>query len=893
MDKVYNPAGVEEKWIEVWQKSKVFSAKIDKSKKPFTVVIPPPNITGALHMGHALNNTLQDIIIRYHKMKGDNAYWVVGTDHGGIATQNVMEKVLKNEGVLKNEIGREEFLKRMWKWYDECGNTILSQLKKLGCSIDFSKENIRFTMDEERTRAVVRAFYELWKDGLIYRGKRMINWCVRCYTALSDIEVEYEEEKSKLWYIKYFLEDGSSYITVATTRPETMLGDSAVCVNPTDQRYTDYVGRYVILPLVNRKIKIIADERVDKSFGTGAVKITPAHDPLDWEIAKTHDLEVIKVISDDGRMINCPSKYAGMKVLKAREEVVKDLESNGYLLKEEEYVHNVGRCYRCSNTIEPLISEQWFVKTAPLAQKAIEVIVKDEIKFYPEKWKKMVLDWLNNIEDWCISRQIWWGHRIPAYYCKNCSKDGLVFNEKGELLRVIMEKGAKPMVYETHPPFCPVCGSSEIVQDPDVLDTWFSSALWPFSVFGWPKKTEEISYFYPTSVLVTGYEILYLWVARMIMSGLFHTSNIPFSKVYVHGIVRDKHGQKMSKSKGNVIDPVDMMKKYGTDAMRFTIAINSLGGKDIPFSETAIIGGRNFINKIYNVSRFVLMNVKDDENYTLKLEELDISDRWILTRMSYVRNEYIKKMDEYLISEALDLVYGFVWDEFCDWYIEISKMYLNTPKRIVKLSVILEVIKNSIKMLHPFIPFVTEEIYSNLKKYLKEDKEFLVYTNISKICEIYDENAVCDITAVMDVIREIRTLRSEFAIHPGKEIDIVVCCGEEDRDFIKRFEDFVKHLARVKNIEYANSFRERSIKGYARGYKIFVRIDGDIDVEKQKSRITKEIENIVKSLEKFNDKLSNADFIEKAPASEVERIKTLVEENKKKLDKLKEMISDV
>lgn len=894
MEKVYNPLFVEEKWINQWQKEGVFSQKIDKSKKPFTVVIPPPNITGALHMGHALNNTLQDIIIRYHRMKGENTYWVVGTDHGGIATQNVMEKILKTEGILKNDIGREVFLDRMWKWYDECGNTILNQLKKLGCAIDFSKENVRFTMDDERSHAVRTAFYQLWKEGLIYRGKRMINWCPRCYTALSDIEVEYQEEKSKLWYIKYPLEDNSGYITVATTRPETMLGDTAVCVNPKDERYRNYIGRYLVLPLVGRRIKIIADERIDMSFGTGAVKITPSHDPLDLEIAQDHELESVVVISDDGRMINCPKKYEGMKVLKAREEIVNDLYMAGFIEKEEPYTHNVGKCYRCDNYIEPLVSEQWFVKTKPLAEKAIEVIVNDKVRFYPDKWKKMVLDWLNQIEDWCISRQIWWGHRIPAYYCRDCSGDGLVFNDKGEIIRIIMEKGAKPIVSDTKPVICPNCGSIDIVQDPDVLDTWFSSALWPFSVFGWPKKTKELEYFYPTSVLVTGYEILYLWVARMIMSGLFHIGDIPFSKVYVHGIVRDKHGQKMSKSKGNVIDPLDMMSKYGTDAMRFTIAINSIGGKDIPFSENSIIGGRNFINKIYNASRFVLMNVKDNEKYFFNLDELDLSDRWILSRLCGVFIDYKRLMDEYMISEALDKVYGFIWDEFCDWYIEISKMYLNNlNKRRIKIAVILDVLKSSLKMLHPFTPFVTEEIYQSLKRYFNEDFKFIIESKYHIHTELKDSKAVWDMEILKEVIKEIRTIRSEFSIHPAKEIDVFLSSEKQNIDFIRNYEDYIKHLAKVKNIQYYSINNVKTIRGFAKGYEIYVVIDGDMDIEKQKLRILKEIDNISNSVVRWKNTLSNPNFTRKAPSEEVERLEKLVNENTLKLEKLKKMIAQL
>ncbi|MCX7905652.1 MAG: valine--tRNA ligase [Elusimicrobiales bacterium] len=893
MEKVYNPSYVEEKWIDRWQKSKIFSPNIDKTKKPFTVVIPPPNITGALHMGHALNNTLQDIIVRYHRMKGENTYWVVGTDHGGIATQNVMEKILKKENVNKNDIGRENFLKRMWSWYRECGDTILNQLKKLGCSIDFSKENVRFTMDEERTKAVISAFYQLWKNDLIYRGKRMINWCPRCYTALSDIEVEYEEEKSKLWYIRYYLEDKTGYIVVATTRPETMLGDTAVCVNPLDERYKNLIGKYLILPIVGRKIKVIADERIDMGFGTGAVKITPAHDPLDYEIAQKHFLDLVVVISDDGRMINCPDKYLGMKIFKAREEIVGDLKNSNLIEKEEDYVHNVGKCYRCNSHIEPLVSEQWFVKTKPLAQKAIEVINSNKIEFYPEKWKKMLLEWLINIEDWCISRQIWWGHRIPAYYCKTCSNKGIITNSKGEVVKIIMEKGAKPIVSEIKPANCPECGSIDLVQDPDVLDTWFSSALWPFSVFGWPKQTEQLKYFYPTSVLVTGYEILYLWVARMIMSGLFHMNEIPFSKVYVHGIVRDRHGQKMSKSKGNVIDPLEIMQKYGTDAMRFTLAINAGSGKDIPFSENSIVGGRNFINKLYNVSRFLFINIKDEKENELQINNLDLSDKWILSRLYNVYSNYQRLMNEYMLSEALDLIYGFVWDEFCDWYIELSKIYLSGNERIQKISIILNVIKNSIKMLHPFIPFVTQEIYDSLKKYINENFEFITQSHIY-VYNFYDQDSVKNMEVLMEIIKEIRTLRSEFSIHPAKEINVIISSNNDDNlHLVKDYELYIKHLAKIKNIDYSLMYGVKTIRGFAKGCQIYIIVENDMDADKQKIRIAKEIESLKISISKWKSMLSNSKFIEKAPQSEVNRIEELVKENTLKLDKLKEMISEL
>lgn len=889
--KIYDPKLVEEKWIDIWQKEKLFDMRIDKSKKPFSIVIPPPNITGALHMGHALDDTMQDILIRYKRMSGYNTYWASGTDHGGIATQNVLEKSLLKEGIKKSDMTRQDFLDRMWKWYDECGSTILNQLKKIGCSIDFSKENIRFTMDAPRTLAVNTAFKELWNKGLVYRGERMINWCPRCYTALSDIEVEYDEEKSKLWYIKYTVENSSEYIVVATTRPETMLGDTAVAVNPDDERYKKIIGKNIIIPIVNRKIKVIADEKVEKTFGTGAVKITPAHDPLDYEISQRHSLEMIKVISDDGRMINCPEKYIGLKVVKAREEIVKDLEAAGYLVKEEPYTHSVGKCYRCLNSIEPMISEQWFVKTKPMAVNTIKALNDKKIIFYPERWVKPLLDWLNNIEDWCISRQIWWGHRIPAYYCKKCSSAGLVFNEKGEIVKVSIKAGAKPIVSIEKPSVCPDCGSSELVQDPDVLDTWFSSALWPMSVFGWPKKTEELAYFYPTSVLVTGYEIIYLWVQRMISSGLFHMGDIPFEKVYIHGIVRDKHGQKMSKSKGNVIDPLDMMSKYGTDAMRFSLTIAAIGGKDIPFSENSIIGGRNFINKLYNISRFIQMNIKDDETYIIDDDRLDLTDRWIITRVNEVADEYRKLMDDYMLSEALDAVYGFVWDEFCDWYIELSKLYLNGDLKNHKMGVILKVFGLSVKMLHPFIPFVTEEIYSALREKFGDEAKFLIDTRIKKINDLKDHSSKEMMSILMEIIKEIRTLRSEFSIHPTKEIDVNLISKRERISEISGYTDYIRHLAKISKLDTLESFNGgKSIKSVAGDFEIYVMVDGDIDLDKEKKRIALEIEALNRSNEKWSSVLNDKEFLNKAPESEVKKVKDRLSENSIKLEKLTKML---
>jgi len=902
LHKTYAPKSVEEKWIKLWQENKLFSTKPLPDKKSFVIVIPPPNITGALHMGHALNNTLQDILIRYKRLAGENSCWIVGTDHGGIATQNVMEKILKLEGKKKEDLGRENFLKRMWKWYEECGNTILEQLKKLGCAIDFSKENIRFTMDEKRSKAVFQAFKELWEKGLIYRGERMINWCPRCSTALSDIEVEYEEEKTNLWHIKYPIKNTDEFIVVATTRPETMLGDTAVAVNPEDKRYKKLIGKTLILPLVGREIPLIADSVIDMDFGTGAVKVTPGHDPVDFEISLRHNLPQIQVISYEGKIINSPEKYNSKKVSLVRKEIVEDLKQNGFLLKEEPYTHNVGKCYRCSNNIEPLVSEQWFVKTKPLAEKAIEKVKNKEITFYPENWIKPFMDWLENIQDWCISRQIWWGHRIPVWYCIDCNKDKLPLteNKQGTQLTILPGKrnNAIPIISDKKPHKCEKCGGQNFVQDPDVLDTWFSSALWPFSVFNWPLKTQELKYFYPTSVLVTGYEILYLWVARMIMSGLFHLNQIPFSKVYVHGIVRDKHGQKMSKSKGNVIDPLDMMSKYGTDSMRFSLIIQAIGGKDIPFSENSIIGGRNFINKIYNVSRFIQMNINPNEKYELDTSDIDLTDKWILNKYNKLIREYKELMEKYLLPEAIDKLYGFLWDDFCDWYIEFSKVSIhqNTPNKNKKLGILINVFINSLKMLHPFTPFITEEIFNELKNYIKSNSNFIIEERLPCYTKELDyEKEISDVLEIMDIIREIRTLRSQFGIQPQKKIKVIITSYEDDFEKIKVFEKYILALSNLEEIQTGKNIEKpkMAVSGISSKYNIYVLIDGNIDMEKEKTRLKKEYLSISENLKLWQKRINDESFIKNAPKEEVLKLKERIDENFGKINRIENMLKEL
>lgn len=896
LPKTYEPAATEEKWIKIWQEKGLFKPEIDKSKKPFTIVIPPPNITGALHMGHALNNTLQDIFIRYEKMNGKNSFWIPGTDHGGIATQNVMEKMLKAEGKTKEDLGREAFLKRMWDWYGECGGTILNQLKKIGCSIDFSKENIRFTMDEDRALSVFQAFKELWEKGLIYRGERMINWCPRCYTALSDIEVEYEEEKSYLWHIKYPLADGSGHLVVATTRPETMLGDTAVAVNPLDKRYKGLVGKKLKLPLTEREIPIVADEEVDASFGTGAVKVTPFHDPADFEISRRHKLEILQVISYEGRMENCPEKYTGKKALAVRKEIVEDLKQAGFLEKEEPYKHNVGKCYRCSNHIEPLVSEQWFVKTGPLAQQVIEKTRSGEFSLYPENWKNPFLLWLENIKDWCISRQIWWGHRIPAWYCKQCAKDGLFYDEQGQLKRVSLKGGLKPLISREKPAKCEICGGHDFIQDPDVLDTWFSSALWPMSVLGWPKKNPQLDYYYPTSLLVTGYEILYLWVARMAMSGMFHLGKLPFPKVYVHGIVRDKHGQKMSKSKGNVIDPLDMMKKYGTDSMRFSLIIQAIGGKDIPFSENSIIGGRNFVNKIYNVSRFIHLYASENRIYKPDYSSLDETDKWMLNRFNEVCSEYSRYMEQMMLPEALDRIYGFLWDEFCDWYLELSKPQLNGMDKDRKLGMIISVFSDSLKLLHPFMPFVTEELYASLSGHIEKPARFLCLEKLpSPRKEFSFPQARKNISNIMEIVKSVRSIRAQFSIPPNKKINALLTSENGGLKELMPLDSHIKTLAGIETLEIRpKAEKPKKTLGAVSGeFNIYIDIEGNVDVSKEKTRLNKEKEELSPLLEKWKQKAGDEAFIKNAPQSEVEKLRERITETEDRLKRIDGLLEDL
>ena len=879
MDKVYNAKTVEEKWVKYWIENKTFSSKPDKNKKAFTIVIPPPNVTGSLHMGHALNDSLQDAIIRFKKMQGYNTLWVPGTDHGGIATQNVVEKLLKKEGKTKYDFGREKFIEKMWQWRQETGDTILNQLKKLGCGLDWDRT--RFTMDEACSKAVKRAFKQFYDKGLIYRGKRLVNWCPRCNTALSDIEVEYTPEKGNLWYIKYPIKDSDDFLTVATTRPETMIGDTAVAVNPNDERYKKIVGKTIILPLVNREIKIVADYIVDMQFGTGAVKVTPAHDAVDYEIARRHNLEILEVIDSNGNMTDLVAKYKGMSAKAAREQIVADLQEQGFLIKTEDYNHSVGKCYRCGTTIEPIMSEQWFLKVEEMSKRASQAAKDDKVKFYPASWKKPYTLWLDNLRDWCISRQIWWGHRIPVYYC---------VDEKGN------KTNCPPIVEQDTPAKCPHCGNTHLVQDNDVLDTWFSSGMWPFSVFNWGQNpdNEELKYYYPTGVLVTGHEILYLWVARMVQMGLEFLNDIPFSDVFIHGIVRDKHGLKMSKSKGNVINPLEIMEQFGTDALRFALAQAAAPGRDMQISNDSFLAARNFANKIWNASRFILMNkgelVISDEPIIKEL-----SDKWILNEYNQTIKTVTRAFEVYDIDVAARTLYDFIWTKFCDWYIELSKIRMTSENEEEKkqvLSVLIYILKGTLKMLSPVMPFISDELWSIFNDTTDSivNSTFPVYNE-----KFVFENETKQMTIVQEIVSKIRNVRSEMNISPAAFITTKINVLDETKlPTVKNNKSYIESLGKIKDLSIGKNIKreKNSALAVATGFEIFIPLEGLIDIEKEKARINKEIKNILSEQEKYNKKLSNPKFVEKAPEVEVTRIKQKLADTESKIATLRETLKN-
>ncbi len=860
MSKTYNPSEFEDRIYKTWEKEGYFKAKVDPSKLPFTIVIPPPNITGQLHMGHALNNTLQDTIIRFKRMQGYSALWLPGTDHASIATEVKIVEQMAKEGLTKNDVGRDGFLERAWAWKEQYGGRIVEQLKKLGASCDWSR--LAFTMDDKCSKAVKEVFVNLYNKGLIYRGDRIINWCPCCKTALSDAEVEYEEEDSFLWHIKYQVKDSDEYVTVATSRPETMLGDTAVAVHPKDKRYAHLVGKTLILPVVNKEIPVVADEYVELEFGTGAVKITPAHDPNDFEVGLRHNLAVVKVINDDGTMGKEAEECEGMPSSEYRAVIVEKLKALGALVKTEPLHHNVGHCYRCHSTVESTVSKQWFVKMEPLAKPAIDVVKNKKIKFIPQRFSKIYYNWMDNIRDWCISRQLWWGHRIPAYYCADC----------GEL-----------MVSKKAVTTCKKCGSTNVTQDEDVLDTWFSSALWPFSTLGYPNKTKDLEYFYPTDVLVTAYDIIFFWVARMIFSGVEHMNRIPFKDVLIHGIVRDAQGRKMSKSLGNGIDPLVIIEKYGADTLRFSLVNGIAPGSDTRFSEEKIEGSRNFMNKIWNASRFVLMNAEGKEILPLSDCKLNSADKWILSKLNKAIREVTVNMEKYELGIACAKLYDFVWNDFCDWYIELTKPVLygeDETKRVHTVSVLVHVLSETLKLLHPFIPYITEEIYNNIPSangsiMVQDFPRYNSRGNYPK--------AVKDVEPVMEIIKAVRNVKATVNAAPSKKVKLYV--KSDVANAIKKGAIYIQKLANVSEIVVINDkseLSERTISAVLSSAELYIPMGELVDTAAELNRLKGELNNVENEIKRANGKLSNKGFLDKAP-------KNLVDAERAKLDKYLDM----
>ena len=861
--KQYNPSDVENRTYKFWCDNKYFHAEVNPDKKPYTIVIPPPNITGQLHMGHALDNTLQDILIRFRRMQGYEALWLPGTDHASIATEAKIVEAMRKEGITKEDIGRDGFLERAWAWKDQYGSRIIEQLKKLGSSCDWDRE--RFTLDEGCSKAVKEVFVNLYEKGLIYQGKRMVNWCPHCCTTISDAEVEYEDQAGHFWHLRYPFKDGTGYVELATTRPETLLGDTAVAVNPNDERYKNIIGKTLILPIVHREIPVIADDYVDIEFGTGVVKITPAHDPNDYEVGLRHDLEVIDVMTDDGHIAEGWGKYTGMDRYECRKEIVKDLETEGALIEVEDYSHNVGTCYRCHTSIEPRLSKQWFVKMEPLAKPAVQVVKDGKVKFVPERFDKIYYHWMENIKDWCISRQLWWGHRIPAWYCDDC----------GEV--TVTKEDAK---------CCSHCGSEHIHQDPDTLDTWFSSALWPFSTLGFPENTEELKYFYPTNTLVTGYDIIFFWVARMIFSAVEHTDNVPFDTVLIHGLVRDAQGRKMSKSLGNGIDPLEIIDEYGADALRFTLATGNSPGNDMRFSDDKVKASRNFANKLWNAARFVLMYLDDEFEYNGLPTDLAIEDKWIVSKVNTLAKEVTENLEGFDLGIAIQKLYDFIWDVFCDWYIEIAKIRLQGDDKKAKdtaISVLVYVLTDILKLLHPFMPFITEEIYQAIP----HDCESIM---ISRWVEFDDalafENEETEMERIMKSIRAIRNRRSEMNIPPSRKATVNI-----ETAFFDTFNmgvEFIKRLASANEVNVGDSFNDlgNTVTIITDDAKIYIPMGDLVDFEAEKKRLEKELAQAQDKLDFIMKKLNNPGFVNKAPEK-------VVAQNKEDAAMLEEKISNI
>ncbi len=864
ISKTYDPSEFEDRIYNNWVTKGYFHAEVDKTKKPFTIVIPPPNVTGQLHMGHALDETLQDILIRYKRMQGYNALWIPGTDHAGIATQIKVEAELREkENLTRYDLGREKFLERVWDWKKMYGDRIINQLKKIGSSCDWDRE--RFTMDEGCSKAVREVFVNLYNKGLIYQGSRIINWCPHCITALSDAEVEHQEQAGHFWHIKYPIKDGSGYVIIATTRPETLLGDTAVAVNPEDERYKDLVGKTLILPLVGREIPVIADEYVDKEFGTGCVKITPAHDPNDFEVGKRHNLEQIKVMNDDATINHYGGKYEGMDRYEARKAIVKDLEEQGLLVKVEDHSHNVGTCYRCGTTVEPIISKQWFVKMKPLAGPAIEAVKSGETSFIPERFSKIYMNWMENVLDWCISRQLWWGHRIPAFYCDECGETTV---SKEDIT------------------VCPKCGG-KVHQDEDVLDTWFSSALWPFSTLGWPDKTEDLEYFYPTSVLVTGYDIIFFWVSRMVFSAMEHTGKAPFKHVFIHGLVRDSQGRKMSKSLGNGIDPLEIIEQYGADALRFTLATGNAPGNDMRFYIERVEASRNFANKIWNASRFTLMNLDITENKLPDASELQLEDKWILSRYNDTVKAVTENIDKFELGVALSNLYDFIWDTFCDWYIELVKPRLFDKENATGKTaqyVLTYVLSNTMKLLHPFMPFITEEIWQHLPH---EGESIMIsrYPEYDENLSFKSEESAMEL--IMDAITAIRNRRAEMNVPPSKKAKTIIVTDKAD--VFEKGKIFFEKLASASEAVVQPDkigIDANAVNVVVPSAEIFLPLDELVDKEKELQRLQAEKKKLEGEIKRVEGKLNNQGFVSKAPQK-------VIDEEKAKGVKYREMLDKV
>ena len=853
LDKQYEPGEVEKRWGRFWEEKNFFHADETRESPAFSIVIPPPNITGRLHIGHAFNNTLQDILTRWKRMQGCNALWQPGTDHAGIATQNVVEKQLHEEGTGRQDLGREAFVKRVWKWRNESGGTITNQLKKLGCSLDWERD--RFTMDEGLSKAVREVFVSLYEEGLIYKGDYIINWCPRCHTALSDLEVEHQDTQGYLYHLKYSIKDSEDFLVIATTRPETMLGDTAVAVNPNDERYQKYKGKKLILPVLNREVPLILDDYVDTSFGTGALKVTPAHDPNDFELGRKHQLETINIMNPDGTMNSLASPtYEGLDRFECRKKLISNLKDSGVLIKIEDLNHSVGHCYRCRTVVEPYLSKQWFVKVKPLAEPAMKAVRDGSIKIVPKFWENTYFEWMENIRDWCISRQIWWGHQIPAWNCKAC----------GEVV-----------VARETPNSCSACSSTDLIQETDVLDTWFSSALWPFSTLGWPEKTDSLKRFYPTSVLCTGFDILFFWVARMIMMGLKFMGDVPFRDVYIHALIRDAEGQKMSKTKGNVIDPLEVMEQYGTDALRFTLAAFAAQGRDIKLAEDRIEGYRNFCNKLWNASRFVFMNLEDYKGSCALDERSKFSsaDLWILSRLNRATKDVNEALEAFRFNDAALTVYKFIWNEYCDWYIELTKAKLADPglKRVAAQNMLIHVLDSALKLLHPFMPFITEEIWQKLP----QNEDSIMVSAFPEYREAQTNEAIeKEIEVIMEVITGIRNIRGEMNLNPGLKLNVLVKTQNSAiQQTLQYHGEYVRELARVEQLETGPNIEKPKVSASSvlGEMDLIIPLEGKMDFQEELKRVEKELKKIEKDLIFLDKKLSNPNFVKKAPVDIIEK----------------------